>query len=147
MKVSQLMTSQPEVCTTTATLNDAAHVMWENDCGFVPIVDDEQRVVGALTDRDALMAAYTRGARLSELPVAVAMSTEVVSCTTDDTIERAEALMRRHSIRRLPVVDKSKRLIGLLSLNDLATKRAPQLDVAETLSAISAPRQRPRAAE
>lgn len=147
MKVHQVMTAEPRCCRPDDSLNVAARIMWEGDCGFVPVVDAERRVVGVVTDRDALMSVYTRGQRTAELTAADAMSTAVVVCGPDDAMERAAARMREHQIRRLPVVDGERRLLGVISLNDMARKGAPRFGIAETLAAICAPHGHVRAAE
>jgi CBS domain-containing protein len=94
--------------------------MWESDCGCVPIIDVGNHVVGMLTDRDICMAAYIQGRRLNEMPVASAMSPQVFSCTPDDTVAAAEEVLRARQVRRLPVVDQSGVLVGILSMNDVA---------------------------
>ncbi|MFO0984774.1 MAG: CBS domain-containing protein [Planctomycetota bacterium] len=93
--------------------------MWDHDCGCVPI-EDEGRVIGILTDRDICMAAYTQGGALASLKVRNAMSSKVLVCHPDDAVLDAERLMRANRIRRLPVVDDTGRLVGIVSLNDLA---------------------------
>lgn len=98
------------------------------------------QVVGTITDRDICMAAYTQGKRLSELPIATVMPHEVFSCSPDDSSEVAESIMQRHQVRRLPVIDRTGKLVGVLSVNDLATKQAPPREIAKTLTAICQPR-------
>jgi CBS-domain-containing membrane protein len=93
--------------------------MWENDCGVVPVVDDDGRVVGMITDRDVCMAAYTQGRLLSQIRVANAMAKEVHGVLETDTLESAEASMRRVRVRRVPVLDEDGRLRGILAMNDL----------------------------
>ncbi|MBI4516536.1 MAG: CBS domain-containing protein [Deltaproteobacteria bacterium] len=155
MSVAEMMSQDVKTCRPQDTLNSAAHLMWEFDCGCVPVVDSDNHVVGMLTDRDICMAAYTQGALLSELGVASAMSKEVYTCGPQDTPAAAEELMRAHQIRRLPVVDAAGRLVGLVSLNDLAreagrqparkTKRQVKADeVITTLAAICARRPGPQ---
>jgi CBS-domain-containing membrane protein len=94
--------------------------MWENDCGAVPIVDSDSKVIGMLTDRDICMAAYTKGIALVDASVASVMSREVSICNPSDNISAAAERMRERQIRRLPVVDKNQRLIGILSVSDIA---------------------------
>ena len=147
MKIQQVMTTSPRCCRSSDTLNEAARVMWDDDCGFVPIVDAEQRVVGVLTDRDALMAAYTQGERLGELPVSLAMSTPVIQCRAEDSVTHVERLMREHQVRRIVVADDAARIQGVVTLGDLATKSTPRLELAETLAAISEARPHIAAAE
>ena len=94
--------------------------MWDHNCGCVPVADENLKVLGILTDRDICMAAYTRGLPLSDLCVAEAMSKDVACCRPGDEISRAERLMAERQVRRLPVVTDDGRLLGVLSVNDLA---------------------------
>jgi CBS domain-containing protein len=136
MRVDQVMTKEPKVCRPSDSLNEAARLMWEHDCGCVPIVDDAGRAVGIVTDRDLCMAAYTRGLPLREVRVGEIMSQPVVSCAPDSAIESAEALMGRHQVRRLVVVGFDDRLVGVVSLGDLArAARQPGHGHARGLSA------------
>jgi CBS domain-containing protein len=149
MKVSELMTKQVKSCLADEDLNRAAQIMWENDCGVLPVVDVTQRVVGMITDRDVCMAAYTRGGPLVSLRVGDAMAKQVISCSLEDSLEAAMSAMRKARVRRLPVVDPLGKLSGILSLNDLAREAARQrkssgrqhmpVDVAETLGAVCEP--------
>jgi CBS domain-containing protein len=150
MKVEQLMTQNVYACGPHDSLNTAAQMMWEHDCGCVPVVDADGRVVGVVTDRDVCMAAYTQGQTLCMIPVGRAMSKQIHTCSPDDTLTAAEAVMKAEQVRRLPVVDAQHRLVGILSLNDIARhaaherrgrgKRAIAADeVVQTLGAICEP--------
>ena len=152
MRIEQIMTKQVDVCRPEDTLNAAARIMWDDDCGCVPVVADDRthRVVGMLTDRDICMAAYTRGERISAVRVADAMSRGVRSCSPESTPAEAEAIMRAARVRRLPVVDGSGALLGIVSLADLAReaetekgtrrKEVTEEQVGATLAEICAPR-------
>jgi CBS domain-containing protein len=126
MNIGEVMTRQVRTCRITDSLNDAARIMWETDCGAVPIVDADDRVVAMLTDRDICMAAYTQGKALSEINVTIAASKRLVAAAADDSLHRAEELMRDGQVRRLPVLDADGRAIGILSITDLA-RHAPEL--------------------
>ena len=152
MRVEQVMTKDVASCDVEDGLNAAARIMWERDCGAVPIVAraSEGRVVGMLTDRDVCMAAYTTGRALDNLHVYDAMSRTLHCCSPGDTIGEAEAIMRSAQVRRLPVLDDAGNLAGILSLTDVvraadgqsAAKR-PEIEAREVTSlmaAISAPR-------
>jgi CBS domain-containing protein len=95
--------------------------MWKQDVGSLPVVENE-RVVGMITDRDACMAAYIQGRRLDQIEVRVAMSRNLYSCDPDATPAEAEAVMTEHQVRRLPVVDGDGRLLGIVTLADLARR-------------------------
>ena len=153
MRIEQLMHKSVGTVTADQTLNEAAQILWERDCGSVPVLseDGSRRVVGMLTDRDICMAAYTQGRDLHELPVRGAMSSTVHSCRPGDTVEDAEAILRRAQVRRLPVVDEADQLVGIVSLSDLACAAAgcrgqkkpaiDELEIAETLASICRPRE------
>lgn len=121
MKVSETMTGEVLCCAADSNSNEAAHLMWERDCGFVPVTERESgRLVGVVTDRDLCMAAYTKGRPLHEIPVGDVMSRTIVSIKAEDDVARAFELMRRHQLHRLPVVDARGELVGVVSLTDLA---------------------------
>jgi CBS domain-containing protein len=153
MRVEKLMTRDVKVCRAEDTLSRAAQLMWEHDCGCVPVIgtNGDGRVVGIITDRDIAMAAYTQGWPLSAIPVSTAMEKEVISCHAEDQINRAEALMRDRKVRRLPVLDQDERLVGILSLNDIVLEAQRETgsgqraevnaeDLMETLAAVCRPR-------
>jgi CBS domain-containing protein len=148
-RVEQLMSRNVATCRPDDPVNVAAQIMWERDCGVVPVTacdGDGGRVVGMITDRDVCMAAYTQGRLLTEVPVATAMSREVRTCTPDDPIGGVLRFMASAQLRRLPVVDDAGRLVGLLSLADVAHEEARNHrvvtsdELAETLEAITTPR-------
>ena len=146
MKAEKLMSSAVKSCSPEQSLAVAARLMWDGDCGCIPVADAEERVIGIITDRDICMAAYFRGAALNDIACRDAMSRDVLSCRPDDTIDAAAAVMKKAQVRRLPVTDSSGRLVGILSLNDIAREAArgdsslsPEVgldDVALTLSAV-----------
>ncbi len=127
MKVGQIMNRHVKVCHPQDSLNKAAQIMWEERCGAVPVVDEDSRPVGFLTDRDICMGAYTQGQPLAALRVEGAMARKVVACKADDDLSSAAELMRLNRTRRLPVIDPDGTLVGLLSLDDLACEAARAL--------------------
>jgi CBS domain-containing protein len=150
MRVEQFMSANVKTCLANDTLNHAAELMWNHNCGFLPVVrDDASRLlVGVITDRDIAMATYTQGKRLTEIPVTIAMARAVKVCHADDDIGTTEALMRLKQVHRLPVVDNRGQVIGVISLNDIAQSVTGTRDregigapgVTETLAAIARPR-------
>ena len=119
MLVESLMTREVESCRPESTLAEAAAVMWRRDCGVVPVVDEDQRVVGLVTDRDICMALSMRGERASEVRVSEVMARGVQTCTPVDDVREALEAMGRLQVRRLPVVDSRGRLVGVLSISDV----------------------------
>jgi CBS domain-containing protein len=95
--------------------------MWDEDCGFLPVVDPASgELRGVVTDRDLCMTACVHGRPLDELPVRAAMRTDVQSCVDSDPLGHVRALMREHRIRRVPVLGAGGRLLGVVSVDDLA---------------------------
>jgi CBS domain-containing protein len=152
VKVFELMTRDVQTCGCADMVDRAAFIMWEHDCGCVPVLDGEGRVVGMVTDRDVCMAAYTQGRPLAMIPVATAMSQTVHACRPDDAVLVAERIMREHRIRRLPVIAADGTLAGILSLSDVAreavrehapaTREVSAEGLAQTLAAVCEPRAR-----
>jgi CBS domain-containing protein len=139
--VRDVMTRDVATCSPDASLTEAARVMWVRDCGFVPVTEGESGpLCGVVTDRDVCMAAYTQGKTLSEIPVRTAMATHVATVREEESLSRAHALMRERHVRRLPVVDADRRVVGVLSLNDVALHAAARpnerADVAQTLGEV-----------
>jgi CBS domain-containing protein len=152
MNVQEIMSRPAVWCRPRDTLNNAAQLMWEHDCGSIPVVDDDGSIIGMVTDRDICMAAYTQGAALSAIPVSDAMAKRVFRCRATDSVGAAERLMADHQIRRLPVVDAEERLVGVLSLNDIArwaasSRGANGTELVQTLAAVCRPRAQPSTAE
>jgi CBS domain-containing protein len=130
MRAQEIMSQKLAICYLEDDLNRAAQLMWEGDCGAVPVLDGEGHAVAMVTDRDICMAAYTQGKPLREIRVCSAMSKTLYSCRPDDSLEQVAALMRQHRVRRLPVLDREDRPVGIISLTDL-------LRVAQTEDNIS----------
>jgi CBS domain-containing protein len=150
LQITAIMTRQVRSCTAEDSLKVAAQLMWDFDCGAVPVVDSAARVVGMVTDRDICMAAHFRGQLLGDVLVGEIMSTQVYTCFPEQGVAEAERLMKEKQIRRIPVIDHDRRLVGILSLADLAkTMRAQppssthELNLAavgDTLAHIAEPR-------
>ena len=149
MKIGDVMSREVAWCGPRVAAAEAARIMWERDCGCVPVLDDRRIPVGVVTDRDLCIAAYTRGRTLHDMSVESIMSQGVVTCRTDAAVADVEHMMAARKVRRVVVVDDAGRLEGVVSLGDLARARARTrldrtmehvfADVARTLAAISQP--------
>lgn len=148
MRIEQVMSRDVRSVGPVDRLDQAARIMWEHDCGCVPVVDGGGRALAMLTDRDICMAAYTQGRTLAEIPVASAMSRQLYGCGPMDDLAVAQQVMHEHKVRRLPVLGFEGQLLGLVSLSDLVRAQerarprgraegAPPLDA--TLAAITTP--------
>ena len=121
MIVRDFMTTGVKSCTADTDLGTAATMMWDGDCGVVPVINDEQNVVGMITDRDICIAAATRGTSPANIRVRDVISGDVYACAPDDDVTTALQIMREQRVRRLPVIDRDERLAGIVSMNDLVT--------------------------
>ena len=136
-RLKDVMTRHVEVMPPDATLKDAAAKMADLDVGVIPVCDGE-RLVGMLTDRDITIRAIARGADPST-PVREIMSMTVRYAFEDEPIERARETMKRHKIRRLPVLDSNRRLAGIVALGDLAVEAETE-EAGDVLERVSAAR-------
>jgi CBS domain-containing protein len=122
MKVSEAMTHDVRVASPDQSIRDAALMMLEIDAGSLPVGEND-RLVGMITDRDIAVRAVAQG-KDPLTPVREAMSAEVKYCFDDEDTSEIARNMGDLQVRRLPVVNRQKRLVGILSLGDLATKDA-----------------------
>jgi CBS domain-containing protein len=146
------MTKVTKTCQPGQSLGQAAQMMWDGDFGCLPVTasDGSRRLLGVITDRDICMAIPSDGDALQELRVEDVMTEVVRACNPGDPLSEGMAIMGEARVRRLPVVDDSERVIGLLALADLAleaarqgTLESPEITMAEVgglLAAICQPR-------
>lgn len=147
MKVRDIMTGQVGSCGPETNLAEAARIMWDKDCGAVPVLDGEGKVAGMITDRDICMALTTRNRPASDVTVGEVINGAVKACAPGDDVSAALKTMSSEQLRRLPVVDDEGKLLGIISLNDciLNSKQGKSkkgahvshADVMEALKALS----------
>jgi CBS domain-containing protein len=152
MKISDVMTADIRTCSPDDPASRATALMWDADCGCVPVIDQDRRVIGLLTDRDVAMAAYFQSLPLDQISVQSAMSRDVAVCKPLDTPEAAELIMQQRRVRRLPVVDDRGVLVGMVSLADIVYQMAHRqtfgadgmswIAIGRTFAAICEPRHR-----
>ena len=137
MRVSDLMTTNVAAVRAHEPLSAAARMMWDCDCGAVPVLaSDSKRVIGMLTDRDICMATWSKDRAPSTIRAEDAMSRQVFGCSPTDSLLSAETLMRSKKIRRIPVIDSNQELVGILSLADIV-RQAGRVGTAGTRAATS----------
>lgn len=136
-QVSQAMTRGVRSIAPHDTLVAAAQAMDELDIGALPVCDGD-RLVGMLTDRDIVIRAVAQSCDIDQTKVADVMSEDTLCCFGDQSIDEVQSQMADAQIRRMPVVDREKHLVGMLSLGDLAVKGS-QDEAGQTLEAISEP--------
>jgi CBS domain-containing protein len=139
MQVKDVMTRGVECVTPHNTIAEAAHKMRKMDIGSLPICGDDDRLAGMITDRDITVRATADGCEPTATHVAEVMTRGIVYCFDDQDIEEAANLMEEKQIRRLAVLDRNKRLVGIVSLGDLAVKSQNDQLSGEALERVSEP--------
>src|SRR5689334_8081382 len=137
MNVSDYMTRDVTVVTPNDTLQQAAKIMGQLDCGALPVGEND-RLVGMITDRDIAIRAVAEGKDPVQTRVRDVMTREVKYCFEDDLLSDATDMMSELQLRRLPVISREKRLVGILSLGDIAREDEPR-QAGEALQGISRP--------
>ena len=138
MDLRDVMTRNFEVVNASASLQDAAIKMKDLDVGLIPVCDGD-RLQGILTDRDITIRATARGRNPKKTKVTDVMSTDIAYCLEDQEVEEAVSLMEARQIRRLPILNQEKRLVGIVSLGDIAIRVGDRDLSGETLEEISVP--------
>jgi CBS domain-containing protein len=138
MRIGEVMTRHVEVIDSNAPLREAAGKMKTLDVGLIPVCDGDI-LRGTLTDRDITVRGIAEGYDPSNTKVADIMSPDLAYCYEDDEIEAALNLMEKRQIRRLPVLSREKRLVGIVSLGDLAVHAGQKARLGETLEEVSQP--------
>ena len=119
MTAKDIMTREFGACAPQDPLSTAIRIMAERDCGFVPVIDMHGALVGVVTDRDICKAAHVTQRAVTHIAVSDTMSRPVFSCFADEPLKAALARMAKHQVRRLPALDKTGRLLGVLSIEDI----------------------------
>lgn len=139
MKVREIMTATPATVSPGTTLAATAHLLWDANCGILPIVE-AGKLVGVVTDRDMYIALATRNEPASQITVSDVATSTVWACGPNDELQVALDTMKARRVRRLPVVDAGA-LVGIISMNDVvlaagAGKAVRNEEVVDTLKAI-----------
>ncbi|HLP41494.1 MAG TPA: CBS domain-containing protein [Fibrobacteria bacterium] len=140
MNVKEIMTENPICCTAATSLEEVARMMVENDCGAIPVVEDQEgwKPIGIITDRDITTRAVAEGRNPLELSAGDIMTPSPVTVGPDTAVEECESLMETHQLRRILVVDSDGGCCGIVSLADIA-RNAPESHTAEVVEEVSKP--------
>jgi CBS domain-containing protein len=125
MKVKEVMMGTPYTCHRDTNLGEATELMWNGNCGFLPILGDDGKVCGVVTDRDICIALGTRNKLAGEVPVSEVIGSKLHACSPEDEIHVALLTMRDGKVRRLPVIDKEGKAVGVLSMDDILLHAEP----------------------
>jgi CBS domain-containing protein len=139
MRVKDVMTRGVACMPPSATLQQAAQKMRDLDIGPLPVCGDNDRLVGMLTDRDITVRAVAEGLDSRTALIRDVMTPTIVYCFEDQDVSEASRLMKENQIRRLVVLNRDKRLVGIVSLGDLAVDAHDEELVGATLEAVSEP--------
>jgi CBS domain-containing protein len=142
MQIREIMTRNPEVCTPDDTLQRAARLMADCDCGSIPVVEggDRKRLVGVITDRDIAVRGVAKG-KTPDTKVNDVMSPSPSTCNEDDDIEMVEQIMVEKQVRRVPIIDGGGRVVGIVAQADLArdNRTVSDREVGRIVEKISEP--------
>lgn len=135
MKISEVMTTEVKIADPSRTIQDAAKLMDKNDCGSLPVGEGD-RLVGMITDRDIVIRAVAAGLP-ADTPIREIMSKEMKYCFENDDVDEVADNMSDIQMRRLPVLNSKKRIVGIVSIGDLA--RSDEQCAGEALAGIAQP--------
>jgi CBS domain-containing protein len=138
MKVKDVMTTNPICCRLTDTAQAVAKILRDEDIGSVPIISEEGKLEGIITDRDLCSTIIAEGLDPRTTSINNYVTRNPLACRADDDLDNCEKAMQKNRIRRIPVVDDQERCIGVVSQADLALREEPQ-KVKETVAEISKP--------
>jgi CBS domain-containing protein len=138
MKLKEIMSRDVEVVHPNSMLQEAAGKMKTLDVGSLPVCDN-RKLVGILTDRDITVRAVAAGRDPRQTMVSDTMTPELIYCFEDQDVKEAAKMMERYQIRRLPILDRSQQLVGIVSLGDLAIETDNERMSGEVLEEVSEP--------
>jgi len=139
MRVKDIMTPKPECVRPDETLQAAAQKMRDLDVGPLPVCGENDRLAGMITDRDITVRAVAEGKDPKTTPVREAMTEQIVYCFEDQDVREAARTMQERQLRRLVVLNGEKRMVGIVSLGDLATESGDKSTSSQVLQDVSEP--------
>ncbi len=142
MKVREVMTPDPVCCVPGDTAQSVAKIMCERNVGSIPVVVDQQsrKLTGIITDRDLCCSIIAQGLDPKVTSIQKYMRQNPVACRDEENLDSCEQAMQKHQIRRIPVIDREGRCIGIVAQADLALKEKPE-NVSKTVAEISRSKQ------
>ncbi|HTW67398.1 MAG TPA: CBS domain-containing protein [Bryobacteraceae bacterium] len=140
-KCRDLMTKDPVCCLPSDTASYAAQLMARDDIGAVPVVADREskKLLAMITDRDLAISVVAQGRDPQSVRIEEIMSSDLVSCSPDDACSKALTLMEEHKIRRIPAVDQTGRIVGIISQSDVALRMHDAENTSELVLEVSRP--------
>lgn len=137
MTCAEVMTPSPTACQPQHTAIEAAELMRREDCGLVPVISENGKLIGVLTDRDIVIKVVAEGRDPRNTAVSEVMSTDLVTCLPQETIETAMEQMATRQVRRIPIVERDGALVGIVAQADIATRLGKDNATGQVVQAIS----------
>ena len=140
MKINEIMSPNPVCCLPSDSAQKVAQIMCDRNIGSVPVVLDHQsnEIVGVITDRDLCCSVNASGLDPKTTPIQKFVTLDPVTCRDGENIDKCEHAMQEHKVRRVPIVDGERQVIGIVSQADIALKDRPE-KVSRTVAEISRP--------
>jgi len=138
-KCDEVMTKNPVCCLPNDTVAKVAQLMQRDNFGSIPVIEDEQtqKLVGIVTDRDLALRIIAKGLDAKSTKVESVMTRQVVTCRAEDDLQKALDAMAEHQLRRIPIVDKDHKVVGIIAQADVATRVNQPGKTAEMVKEIS----------
>jgi CBS domain-containing protein len=138
MTCAEVMTPSPTACNPQHTAVDAAELMRREDCGLLPVISENgNKLIGVLTDRDIVLKVVAEGRDPRSTAVSEVMTTDIVTCLPQESVEMAMEQMATRQVRRIPIVERDGSLVGILAQADVATRIANAQETGQIVQAIS----------
>lgn len=137
MTCAEVMTPSPTACQPQHTAIEAAELMRREDCGMVPVVSEHNKLIGVLTDRDIVLKVIAEGRDPRNTAVSEVMSTDLITCLPQETIETVMEQMATRQVRRIPIVERDGSLVGIVAQADIATRLSNAQETGQVVQAIS----------
>ena len=139
MKCRDIMTKYVRMCKPECSVKDAAQIMKEVNAGVVPVVNENDEILGILTDRDITLYTVAESKDPETTKVQEFMTKSVITAHPDDDLDDAIKKMEEYKIRRIPIVDNNNKVVGIISLGDVAVLSNEEHEIFEALETISEP--------
>ena len=139
MKCRDIMTKNVKTCQEECKVKDAVQIMNDYNCGFVPVINKDNQLSGVVTDRDIAIHALLDGKDPEQMKIGEFMTKSIISAHPNDNIDLAIREMKENKVRRIPVVDDNNKVVGIISLGDVAVLSGEEHETFEALETISSP--------
>jgi CBS domain-containing protein len=137
MTCAEVMTPSPTACQPSHTAIEAAELMRREDCGLVPVVSENGKLIGVVTDRDIVVKVVAEGRDPRNTAISEVMSTDLVTCLPQESIETVMEQMATRQVRRIPIVERDGTLVGIVAQADIATRVSSPQETGQVVQAIS----------